>query len=173
MFDSLADYLWIHMGGLYGHQWTSAYGDDPGGTAGAEWYLTLQDLTREQIDAGLYVCRRSGDDWPPAAPAFRARCFGIPSYERVKADLHSREMPFTRMVWESIDHWLLSQSNARDADRMVRNAYNYATARRLDGAELPPEPAGALEHKPEPFKPCSAEARARAPSGQWGSGAEA
>ena len=153
-----ADYLWAHMVGLYGHRWTGAYSDNPRGVEGAEWTLVVKDLTREQIDAGLAACRVSGDDWPPSAPAFRARCFGIPSFEQVRADIGSKKMRFTRMVLEGLDFYLFSRSAQRDAERMLRSAYDYAVARRLDGAELPPEPAGELTKDPEPpRRPCTPE----------------
>lgn len=156
--SSIAEYLWLHMGGLYGCTWTRSYGTDPERTAGREWALVVNDLTREQIDVGLEACRVSGEDWPPSAPAFRARCFGIPSFEQVRADIGSKKMRFTRMVLEGLDFYLFSRSAQRDAERMLRSAYDYAVARRLDGAELPPEPAGELTKDPEPpRRPCTPE----------------
>lgn len=150
---SLADYLWAHMGGLYGHRWASAFGTDPKGLAGREWSLALADLSREQIDTGLDACRRSGEDWPPSAPAFRARCFGIPSFEQVRADITPKRLRFTRLVLEGLDHYLFTRSAQRDAERMLRTAYDYAVARRLDGAELPAEPAAALAKDPTSTEP--------------------
>lgn len=143
----LADYVWAHMAGLYGHRWVSAYGDDPRGIGGQEWALTLAGLTRVQIDTGLETCRNAGDDWPPSAPAFKIRCFGIPSFERVRADITTRALGFTRLVWEGLDAWLFANSGQRDAERMLRHAYDYAVARRLDGVELPAEPAGLIEQE--------------------------
>lgn len=150
---SLADYLWAHMGGLYGHRWASAFGTDPKGLAGREWSLALADLSREQIDAGLDACRRSGEDWPPSAPAFRARCFGIPSFEQVRADVTPKRMRFTRLVLEGLDHYLFVRSAQRDAERMLRTAYDYAVARRLDGAELPEAPVAELAKDPTSTEP--------------------
>lgn len=150
------------MTGLYGHKWTSAYGDDPLKTAGREWALTLEDLSREQIDTGLQACRTSGDDWPPSAPAFRTRCFGIPSFEQVRADLHVRSLGFTRLVWQNLDTHLMALSSERDAGRILHEAYHYAIARRLDGAELPAPPAALIEHEKVPIKVASPEVRARA-----------
>lgn len=160
---TLADYLWAHMGGLYGHRWASAYGTDPKGLAGREWALVLADLTRAQIDTGLEACRRSGEDWPPTAPAFRARCFGIPSFEQVRADVTPKRLRFTRLVLEGLDHYLFARSAQRDADRMLRTAYDYAVARRLDGAELPEEPVAELAKDPTtapPRRACTPEQRA-------------
>lgn len=160
--SSLAEYLWLHMAGLYGHRWTSAYGEDPHRTAGREWALVLQDLSRQQIDTGLEACRVSGDDWPPSAPAFRARCFGIPSFEHVRADIAHKTMRFTRLVLEGLDFYLFTRSDQRDAERMLRAAYDYAVARRLDGAELPEEPVAALtkDTTDPPRRHCSPEQRA-------------
>lgn len=83
----------------------------------------------------------------------------IPSLEQVRADLHKRTMPFTLLVWQSLDYSLLTQSSQRDGDRMLQQAYSYAAARVLDGAELPQLPAGAIEQEKRPFKPASAAAR--------------
>lgn len=140
----LADYVWAHMAGLYGYRWVSAFGDDPRGIGGQEWALTLAGLTRAQIDAGLDACRNAGDDWPPSAPAFKIRCFGIPSFERVRADITSLTLGFTRLVWEGLDVWRFTHAEQRDAERLLRQAYDYAIARRLDGAELPEPPAGLI-----------------------------
>lgn len=150
------------MAGLYGHRWVSSYGHKPDSIAAREWALVIQDLTPEQVAAGLDACRRSGEDWPPTAPAFRARCFGIPSFEQVMADLMTRKMAFTLMVWETIDPYALSLASQRDAERMVRNAYDYAAARRLDGAPLPELPVGVIQHEKPVFKPASEEARQKA-----------
>ncbi len=149
------------MSGLYGHRWVSAFGDDPRGIGGREWALTLAGLNRAQIDEGLAACRLAGEDWPPSAPAFRARCFGIPSFERVRADIGNRTLGFTRLVWEGLDGWLFSRADQRDAERILRHAYDYAVARRLDGAEIPAEPAGELTHEKRPIQRASRETAAK------------
>lgn len=72
--------LWERMAMIYGHRWTSSYGDKDDGT----WLSGLADITPEQIGLGLEKCRTSGDEWPPTLPVFRARCLPAtpPSYHR-------------------------------------------------------------------------------------------
>jgi hypothetical protein len=119
-------------------------------------------MTREQIDTGLDACRKSGEDWPPSAPMFRARCLGIPTFEQVRADITLRRLRFTRLVLDGLDLFLFARSPQRDAERMLRAAYDFAVARRLDGAELPEEPVAELAKDPTTPtpRPCSPERRA-------------
>lgn len=140
------------MVGLYGHKWTSAYGDDPAGIGGKEWALTLAGLSRAEIDAGIDACRNSADEWPPVAPLFKARCMGIPSIEAVRRDLSKRTHGFTRMVWEHIEPWRFSHANTREAEQQFRDAYAMAIERRMQGEAFPVEPP-AIEHVKRPYVP--------------------
>jgi hypothetical protein len=73
--------LWERMSHLYGHKFTSAFGE----TAIANgdltevaktWASGLRGVTGEQIAKGLHaICARS-DAWPPTLPEFRAACIG-------------------------------------------------------------------------------------------------
>lgn len=62
------------MGSLYGHKWSSAYGDkaDPDRV----WEACMVDLTETQVRHGLRECVNSGLEWPPSAPEFRKLCTG-------------------------------------------------------------------------------------------------
>src|SRR5690554_5480115 len=64
--------LWQRMAMIYGHKWTSAYGDKDDGT----WSSGLSGITGRQIAAGLRACVDSGEPWPPTLPEFRALCLG-------------------------------------------------------------------------------------------------
>ena len=148
---SLADYVWLHMGGLYGHTWTSAYGDNPRSVAGAEWSRTLAGLNREQVDTGIDACRAEGAEWPPSAPRFRAMCLGIPTLARIRLELQrGAASPFARMVWGNLDAYRYRHADTREADRMLRDAYELAREERMQGAELPAEPVAALRQELEP-----------------------
>ena len=65
--------LWEKMAMLYGHRWTSAYGEADDGT----WLSVLGDLTAMDLKTGLQACVASGHEWPPSAPGFRRACIGI------------------------------------------------------------------------------------------------
>ncbi len=55
---------------IYGHRWSSSYGECDDGT----WFKGLYDVSPEQIGVGLEKCRTSGDEWPPTLPIFLDRC---------------------------------------------------------------------------------------------------
>lgn len=70
---------------MYGHRWTSNYGNEDDGT----WRKGLAGLTPEQIGLGLAKCleRRPApgeEDWPPTLTEFRAMSLPekMPAYHR-------------------------------------------------------------------------------------------
>jgi hypothetical protein len=69
------DLLWERMTMIYGHRWTSSYGDRDDGT----WCVGLSDLTVDQVKRGITKCRdripeNGKEDWPPTLPEFRSLC---------------------------------------------------------------------------------------------------
>lgn len=75
--------LWTRFTAIYGHRWSSAYGEsceDADGNltvAGDTWARGLIDVPPPRIAEGLQVCVRSSDPWPPTLPAFRAMCVPV------------------------------------------------------------------------------------------------
>ena len=67
--------LWGLMSSMFGHKWTSAFGDevDPDRV----WQACLSDVSPDQIRHGMNKLAKSGRDWPPAAPEFRAICLDL------------------------------------------------------------------------------------------------
>ena len=67
------------MTSIYGHRWTSQYGDCD---ADNTWAFGLLGLSPEQFSAGLHLCvamsadrvRTGDEDWPPTLGEFRAYC---------------------------------------------------------------------------------------------------
>ncbi|MGP3789789.1 hypothetical protein [Pseudomonas sp. B392_1p] len=70
--DRLLERLWMKMAEMYGHRWTSSFGEkaDPAGA----WSSSLKGLNGQQLAHGLNAVAHKGDEWPPSAPAFRAMC---------------------------------------------------------------------------------------------------
>ena len=65
------DLLWLRMAKIYGHKWTSSYGESDDGT----WLAGLYDVTADQVRYGLEQLRTDGERiWPPTLPEFRALC---------------------------------------------------------------------------------------------------
>jgi len=76
--QGLMDKLWIKMTEMYGHRWTSNFGEkaDPDHS----WASVLKGLTKEQLANGLNVLvdKATEFDWPPPANVFRAMCLQVP-----------------------------------------------------------------------------------------------
>lgn len=148
--------LWAVGIGAWGHRWTSALGELPVNDDGtitasaALWSRHLAGISEHDVlDALDHFAGRS--DWPPALAEIRKRAFGIPSLEEVKADIGRRATGFARLVWNNLDAWAFTRADQRDAERMLRNAYDFAVERRMAGEPLPLPPAGELEHQqPKP-----------------------
>jgi len=62
--------FWARMAEMYGHKWTSSYGETPTEL----WSKALFALSAEQIRTGLLKCLTNGEAWPPSAPEFVAMC---------------------------------------------------------------------------------------------------
>lgn len=66
------------MAEMYGHRWTSNFGDkaDPD----SAWATVLQGLTGQQLANGLNILVHKGQeyDWPPPANVFRSLCLQVP-----------------------------------------------------------------------------------------------
>lgn len=90
--------LWVRMVKIYGHRWTSSFGESDDGT----WAHGLRGLTAEQIALGLSRCVERGEAWPPTLPEFRALCtptpadLGLPTVERAYRDavFHTAGQPW-------------------------------------------------------------------------------
>jgi hypothetical protein len=67
------------MSRMYGHKWTSAYGEADDGT----WLKGLFDFTPEHVAHGIGECLKRQDPWPPSLSEFRAMAKpNVPAYHR-------------------------------------------------------------------------------------------
>ena len=69
------------MAKIYGHKWTSSYGESDDGT----WLAGLYDVTIDQVRYGLERLRVDGERiWPPTLPEFRLLCLPerVPAYHK-------------------------------------------------------------------------------------------
>jgi hypothetical protein len=180
---SVLDAFWRRMLAMYGHTWASQYGDHASGITAETWASALSGITGPQIAEGLRGCVAEGREFPPGAPRFRAMCLGIPSLPRVKLELsalreHASRLPrfvsgsggdteadpppavsaFTRLAWSLIDGYGYRHASAKDAGRMLQDAYDLATEQVMRGGDLPQEGAGRIEHQEAP-KPVIPETR--------------
>ena len=158
--------LWERMAAIFGHRWTSSFGDsaeDSAGTltvAGETWRRGLIGLAEVQIGVGIEACITASEPWPPTLPEFRAMCLGVPSFPAAVRQFQNKSVdrtPFARLMWQHIDGWQFGQANTRDAERILRGAYEIAREHVMRGGALP-EPSIAIENaKPREAKPASPE----------------
>lgn len=150
------------MAEIYGHRWTSAYGDNPNEGAAQTWAKGLGGILPRQLADGLRNCLASADPWPPTLPEFRAMCLNVPTLAQVRLELRGGDhSPFTRAVWANLDGYRFRQSSADAADRMLRDAYELTREQVMRGQPLP-EPSEAIKHEKPVFKPASPEVEAAA-----------
>lgn len=150
------------MAAMYGHTWTSAYGDNPSGLAADTWATALSGLSADQLANGLRACVAEGGEFPPSAPRFRGMCFGIPSFEAVNHELltaGANRGRFAALVWSHIDGYAHRHARAEDAKRMRQHAYELAREQVMRGEPLPPAPAAELDHHQAPLVPAGIPAK--------------
>lgn len=150
------------MAEIYGHTWVSGYTADPDGTAGQTWGKGLAGLSGQDIARGLSACLASGDEFPPTLPKFRKMCMGIPSQARVAWEIsQSQRSPFTCMVLARLDGYRYKSAHGKDAERLLRDAYELAVEARMSGEPLPLQSDLQIESRPEAVVPSSPETVAR------------
>lgn len=116
-------------------------------------------MTRANVDTGIDACRVEGAEFPPSAPRFRAMCLGIPSFAQVRIESTNPEAersPFTRSVWQHLDGYAYRNANTRDAEKLLRAAYDIAREARMRGEALPAE-SKAVSHEKREHQPVTAE----------------
>lgn len=164
--------MWASMLSSYGERWIRSYGDSPERfendrptgeltDAGAVWARGLVGLSLKQLELGVSrVCMQQGG-WVLTLPEFRELCLGIPSIARVRLVLRHKLEPtpdhaaFCRLVVVFLDTATWARSDVRDAERMLREAYDLAHEYRMALGELPAAPVASIA-KEEPPRPTAA-----------------
>lgn len=147
--------LWERMAAMYGNAWASAQGlapqreDGSLTIAGETWGQALVGLGAAELGAGLSACLAEGAEFPPSAPRFRAMCLGIPTLAAVRTDIATRATPFAVKCWEFMDSHAYRMVDRREADRMLRDAYEQARDFVMRGGALPE----VVAELPPPEKP--------------------
>lgn len=153
--------LWERMAGIFPAKWCKDMGETPMSADkpdelsiyGDTWARGLAGLSNEQIAKGLEKALERGGEWPPSLPVFQGWCFGIPSYDEVRAEFapgfSGERSQFGRMVYLNLDVWAWRHSPADRSDRMLREAYSEAVRHVRAGGELPSVPiAGITQEQP-------------------------
>lgn len=153
--------IWQRMAEIYGHRWTSAFGDDAGQGAGLTWSKGLAGLAVEQIARGIESAVLSADGWPPTLPEFRAMCLGIPTLAAAKLAINDATNAFSRLMWMRMDRYQMRTAPTDRADSIITGAYELAREHVMRGGALPAMPEAMLAHQAErraPAKPETAQA---------------
>lgn len=152
--------LWPRLAATYPLTWAKAMGDAPVDadgrltTAGHQWACALAGLTDAQLTRGVIGAALRRSPYLPAPGEFRALCLDIPPLERVRAELHARDLPaskrtaFARLVWSRLDPYRWRQADADRAERMLAAAYESAIDHVMRGGELPAPVSAELGHAP-------------------------
>lgn len=146
--------LWVRLSEIYGHRWTSGYGENPNGAAAETWGKGLAGLTGQQLADGLAACIACADPWPPTLPQFRMMCLGIPPLDAVRADTGKQD-GFTRLVWQYLDGHRYRLASADKADKLLQAAYSRAKEAVMRGAELPSAPEALIAHEEQQAAPAT------------------
>jgi hypothetical protein len=155
--ESIIRRVWQRMAEIYGHRWTSAYGDDAGQGAGVTWAKGLSGLSPEQIARGIEGAIVSADSWPPTLPEFRALCLGIPTLAAAKVAINDKENAFSRLMWMRMDPYAFRVASSERAENIIAGAYHMAREHVMRGGALPPAPEAALAYEPEMRVPATPE----------------
>lgn len=157
------------MEGIYGQHWGRSFGQTPDATG--MWALALKGLTQAQIWDGIENCIKSGSEWPPAAPQFRALCKpkgdGVISLElayaeagRYMSNPHGRDPgKLSDVVYHSLyhnmDYYNFSQLSIKDNTVAFKMAYAATIEQLANGLEIrkPAPKEFQVEQKPEEKEP--------------------
>ncbi len=157
----LMDRLWIRMAEIFGHKWTSQYGDSPLDT----WAKRLGAMSAEDIAYGVNACASSNLQWPPSLPDFCALCrpdlstMGVPDEESafLEASRHSHEPndyifshEAVRLAGEAIGWYDLQRCHPNEESLRKRFKASYgALIGKLQRGESLSKPLTAIGHDGE------------------------
>lgn len=159
--------FWKRMSAIYGHKWTSAFGESPFGEdgtptiAGDTWQRGLTGIPESSIADGLQAALMSADGWPPTLPAFRALCFDIPAFSVVRrevsssmiTDFQASRSGFTKITLSRLDTYRWKRMDQDKGDRLLREAYDEAVQYILEGGQLPEEYLAIPKEMPKYVEP--------------------
>lgn len=111
--------VWLLMTRLFGHKWTSQFGDqiDPGNV----WAASLKGLSKEQVKHGLNCLVLQGAEWPPSAPEFRKLCTGQDevSWEHKRIERAEEEWRGMKNEWRLTDQNKKARARAAGAKALA------------------------------------------------------
>lgn len=115
------DELWRRMARVYGHRWTTHFGETDDGT----WLAGLRGIAPEHLAEGLRRVIARGDPWPPSLPEFRLVCLGIPKRSlAVTRALNGASTPLAERMRQVVGTWDLNHLSEKDLRARLGDAYD-------------------------------------------------
>jgi hypothetical protein len=158
--DADAVAIWERMASVYGHKWTSQYGErvDP------TWRQAFKSVPVDRLKKALARCVHRDDPWPPSLTEFMALTavwpdeVGAPDYDSAFAEACRGSHPVSgrqhtwshrSVYWAAV--WT-GMEPLRERPHKVRKTFDSKYQAAVEQyAELPDPPAAQIEHrKPEP-----------------------
>ena len=62
--------LWVRMAEIFGHRWTSSFGESPS----KAWTDALRQMPNDDMARGVTYLTNGDSVWPPTLPEFKAVC---------------------------------------------------------------------------------------------------
>jgi len=154
--------VWVRFAEIYGHKWTSQYGDK----YLESWAAGLSGLTAQELANGFRWCvTQRNDPWPPSLPEFRSACImgafdGLPSGDEAyrlgvdyaSAVQYGRDVPETIPAIAEACRQATCLALISAASEQSRRLFAYHYGRVLEAMASGFEPQAhqpkALEHAP-------------------------
>jgi len=162
---------------LYGHKWSSSYGDKDDGNL---WLATLGELSPKDLMLGLRKCANSGEAWPPSAPEFKAMClpditdYGLPSTEEAYREAANKYRSPSKKPWshpavyhagKKVGWFEVGTAPEKDSFPKFKRAYAEICKRVMDGETFTlPKPNSAMLEKHDNGKRVDTEQNKKAAS---------
>lgn len=107
---------------VYGHRWTSSYGETDDGT----WFHGVKNIPIEKIQQGLRQLLLRANTWPPSLPEFIRLCLGLQDLEMVTQKLFRKDFsdPLTLAIKQQIGSWNLNNHSEKDLRRQIAELYD-------------------------------------------------
>ncbi len=132
MTSSVIDKLFAQLTVIYPYKFAGQFNDAavlP--IAKSEWGKGLRDLTQEQIERGLHLCRTCERDWPPSISEFRKMCLptakelGVLDRQEALQSFLRKDFsnPIVEAVKYELDGFAFRRANVKEANEMFYKAY--------------------------------------------------
>lgn len=144
---TLCELLWLRMSGIYGHKWTSSFGDEPIDS----WESAMFGITPAMVKTGLVRMAKSSNhvEWPPGALEFRQLCLprsediGLPSLMDAfhqAIGVRSIKHPSVVYTLQEMGHLVYTMRREKEASaqRMFSEWWERTIVFVVDGGVLPP-----------------------------------